>query len=315
MKLNSGTLSARNCPYEDCPGRKGGLPSGPESGRKVRRKGYYRRSSDSQRVARFKCLQCLRSFSSARFSPCFRQKKRRLNEDIRKLLCSGVSQRSVARLLRTDLKTVARKLDFLATQARLSRQAFLDSLSASGASQTLLQFDEMESFERSKCLPLSIPLAVLPGSRKILGFRVAEMPANGPLAAISRKKYGKRKDERSQAAQSLLSEIASLFDPRTLTITTDQNPRYPEWLKPHFPHASHTAVKGRRGCVVGQGELKKIGFDPLFSLNHTCAMIRAHINRLFRRTWCTTKRRDRLVAHLELYVQYHNEELTAVSKR
>ena len=60
---------------------------------------------------------------------------------------------------------------------------------------------------------------------------------------------------------------------------------------------------------MGQGELKKIGFDPLFDLNHTAAMIRANINRLFRRTWCTTKRADRLEAHLELYVQYHNREL------
>jgi len=39
--------------------------------------------------------------------------------------------------------------------------------------------------------------------------------------------------------------------------------------------ATHRTVKGRRGSIAGQGELKKIGFDPLFSLNHTCAMLRA----------------------------------------
>jgi len=48
-----------------------------------------------------------------------------------------------------------------------------------------------------------------------------------------------------------------------------------------------STTKGRRECVVGQGELKGGGFDPLFSLNHTCAMIRAHVSRLFRRTWNT----------------------------
>ena len=114
------------------------------------------------------------------------------------------------------------------------------------------------------------------------------MPAKGPLAAISRKKYGKRADERAQCAHSLFKEISPLLFPH-VEITTDQNPKYPNWLKPHFPKAKHTAVKGRRGCVVGQGELKKIGFDPLFSLNHSAAMLRANINRLVRRTWCTSR--------------------------
>jgi len=61
--------------------------------------------------------------------------------------------------------------------------------------------------------------------------------------------------------------------------------------------------------VVGQGELKRGGYDPLFSLNHTAAMIRANINRLFRRTWCTSKRIDRLEGHLLLYTDYHNRVL------
>jgi hypothetical protein len=61
---------------------------------------------------------------------------------------------------------------------------------------------------------------------------------------------------------------------------------------------------------VGQGELKSGGFDPLFSFNHTAAMLRANINRLVRKTWCTTKRIDRLEAHIALYVQFHNRELT-----
>lgn len=138
------------------------------------------------------------------------------------------------------------------------------------------------------------------------------MPSNGPRAHISYKKYGKREDRRSVAAHDLFREIAPLLHPNA-KITTDQNPKYPGWLKPHFPHARNRAVKGKRGCVVGQGELKRVVFDPLFSLNHTCAMIRANINRLFRRTWCTTKRPDRLAAHLELYIQFHNTILISMA--
>jgi hypothetical protein len=33
------------------------------------------------------------------------------------------------------------------------------------------------------------------------------------------------------------------------------------------------------------------------------------VNRLIRRTWCTTKKRERLKDHLDIYVQFHNEVL------
>jgi hypothetical protein len=81
-------------------------------------------------------------------------------------------------------------------------------------------------------------------------------------------------------------------------------------LRKHFPKATHIQTKGRKSSVTGQGELKKVFYDPLFSLNHTCAMMRAHICRLIRKTWCTTKDPDRLADHIAIYVNYHNRELT-----
>ena len=54
--------------------------------------------------------------------------------------------------------------------------------------------------------------------------------------------------------------------------------------------------KGEKAAITGQGELKKKQRDPLFSINHTLAMLRANINRLVRRTWCTTK----------IYMDVHN---------
>jgi hypothetical protein len=215
----------------------------------------------------------------------------------------------MAKLLGVNRKTVVRKLVFLRVGAQAEHKKYLSERLSRGELVEHLQFDEMETFERSKCLPLSIPMVVEAHTRKILGFRVAVMPAKGPLADISRKKYGFREDQRAAAAASLFTEVAPLIRSNA-TITSDQNPKYPLWLKPHFPKATHVAVKGRRGCVVGQGELKIGGFDPLFSFNHTAAMLRANINRLVRKTWCTTKRIDRLEAHIALYVQYHNSVLT-----
>jgi hypothetical protein len=275
----------------------------------VVRKGFYRRTSDSKKVPRYFCQSCRKSFSSSFFSPCYRQKKRQLNSPISKFLYSTVSHRRIAKLLRTSRQTVARKLVFLGLQGELGHQTYLNSIETSGRKITELQFDEMETFERSKCLPLSIPLVVEAGTRKILGFRVCSMPAKGPLAEVSRRKYGPRSDDRAECVSSLFSELAPMIDPNA-KITSDQNPKYPAWIKRHFPNVQHKTVKGKRGCIVGQGELKKIGFDPLFDLNHTAAMLRANINRLLRRTWCTTKRPDRLIAHIWIYVRFHNEYLT-----
>jgi hypothetical protein len=170
------------------------------------------------------------------------------------------------------------------------------------------QFDDMESSIHTKLKPVSIPIAVEKKSREIIAFRVCSMPPKGLLAKKSLKKYGPRQDDRPQARSEVLRELAALANPG-LVIQSDKCPQYPGLIKKNLPGARHIAVKGRRGCVAGQGELKKIGFDPLFSFNHTAASARANINRLFRKTWCISKRIDRLQDHIELYTWFHNHYL------
>ena len=291
------------CPRSECAA---GI-SAPDSKPGIRF-GSYLRKSDSRFITRFRCRHCRRTFSRATGTPCFGQNRRRLNEPLRQLLCSGVSQRRSAVLLGTTRRTVARKLRFLADQARASHREDLAELARCPLRPKELQFDEMETFEHTKCKPLSIALLVTQ-ERKILGFTVSRMPANGPLAVIARKKYGFRPDQRGQGLRRLFQETAPAVEPKA-TFTSDQNPRYPQALARAHPNSRHVAVKGRRPASVGQGELKRIGFDPLFALNHTAAMARANMNRLFRKTWCTTKKIEGLEDHFALYVQHHNEFLT-----
>jgi len=293
---------AYKCPDSEC----SASFDGPNLGDVVR-KGSYFRTSDGQRVPRFLCRRCGRSFSSGTFLHCYRQKKRKLNHPVKLLLNSGVSQRRAAVLLRVNRKTVVRKFRLLAAQARLENERWLCSLASAPLSQ--VQFDDLETSEHSKCKPLSVALAVEPGSRKILGFQVSQMPAKGHLSKIALKKYGPRPDKRAEGWNALFASLKSVVEP-TACWTSDENPHYPRHLRMHHPVALHRTTPGGRGSVAGQGELKKLVYDPLFSLNHTCAMLRANLNRLFRRTWCTTKTRQGLIDHLSLYVRYHNEVLT-----
>lgn len=263
--------------------------------------GFFTRKVDKKRLQRFRCLHCKRTFSEASKNPCVYQKKRHINGDIFKLLCSGISQRRLALIIKVNRKTVVRKSLFLGFYAN----EYLTLYNKNHPKAHTVQFDDLETFEHSKCKPLSITMAVEEDSRRILSFKVAKMPAKGLLAAIARKKYGVRKDERPQARKELFTELKALVSEHVI-FKSDMNPHYPPDVKKHFPKSAHITYKGRRGCVVGQGELKAGGFDPLFSLNHTFAMTRANINRLFRKTWCTTKLPERLACHFAIYALYHN---------
>jgi transposase-like protein len=280
---------------------------GPKTSHVVRNGAYFR-TSDSRTIRKYYCRCCQSYFSSVSQSPLRYQKKRRLNLIIQELSVSGVSQRRIALLLRINRKTVVRTLKLFAGVETKKQGEFLQE----NYTQTPLsevQFDDLETSIHTKCKPVSVTLAVDPATRKILNFKVSVMPAKGLLASISRKKYGKRPDERPAGWDLLMKELKPYVSP-TAVWTSDENPHYPAHLKRHHPLSTHQQIKGGRASDTGQGELKRLRFDPLFSLNHTCAMLRANMNRLFRRTWCTSKTIEGLKNHLTLYVAYHNRVLT-----
>jgi transposase-like protein len=279
----------------------------PQNPHRIVRKGFFRRKSDSRWIQRFLCRTCGHQFSKSTLSPRYHQKVRRINAPLYRLLSSGVSQARAARILKVDPKTVSRRLLFLTAQARRSQEEFLKSF----PEKTLLQiqFDDLESSIHTKCKPVSVALAVEPKTRKILGFQVNQMPAKGKLAKIALQKYGKRRDHRPRGWNTLFRHLRPLLS-ETCQVTSDENPHYPKWIQKHLPQGTHIRIPGGRGAVTGQSELRDKGFDPMFALNHTCAMLRANINRLFRRTWCTSKKIERLADHIALYVDYHNRSLT-----
>lgn len=207
-------------------------------------------------------------------------------------------------MLKVNRKTITRKFIFLGLQAyeyfKLDRASYPQS--------TEIEFDDLETFEHTKLKPLSVTMAVESSSRRILGFSVAQMPAKGLLVEKSLKKYGPREDERKIQRGVLFAQLKEHLHAESI-IKSDQNPHYVNDVKAFFPKSEHISFKGRRGCVVGQGELKATGKDPLFSLNHSFAMLRANINRLFRRTWNTTKKPERLALHLSMYCLFHNKFL------
>ena len=56
----------------------------------------------------------------------------------------------------------------------------------------MIQSDELQTIEHTKCKPCFVAVAVCAEHRKILGVEVSSMPETGHLATISRRKYGYR---------------------------------------------------------------------------------------------------------------------------
>ena len=118
------------------------------------------------------------------------------------------------------------------------------------------------------------------------------------------------KDERALGWDQMMKELVP-YVKKDAVFHSDENPHYPRFVKKYHPGSTYGNYSRRKRIFTGQGELKKLIFDPLFSLNHTCAMLRANLNRLFRRTWCISKNKQGLIDHISIYVTYHNLVLTA----
>ena len=262
--------------------------------------GTYRRKN-GKIVQRFQCQACKKGFSEQTFNYNYRFKKPHLDLIIFRLLCTSTSQRKTALVVGVNPKTIdlrVKRFGIVCIE-NLEQMRELETSEKIG-------FDEMESFEHSKCKPITLPIAVDMKSRKILAISSGNIAAKGHLAEISKKKYGIRKCERNKALEKMFLQLKKLGS-KNFILLTDESPHYPKKVKKYFPDYDYVRFKGRRACVVGQGELKEGGRDPLFNLNHTYAMIRDNVKRLTRKTWCTTKKLLNLNYMLHIYAFFHNQ--------
>lgn len=270
----------------------------------VRKNGYFIRRCESRPIARFICKKCRKSFSHATGTLEFRQRKRRINSKLKGLLASSVSLRRCAFLLGVSRTTVDRKFLYLAKKANLSQKKFLESISGTVAH---LQFDDLITSEHTKLKPVTVSLAVDKKRRFILGTEVGKIPAFGHLSELSKSKYGHRENQHQQTLERLFQNIVPTLS-KDVTIESDEHRLYRPITKSYLPKVqNHLQYKGGRGCIVGQGELKRLGRDPLFTLNHSCAILRANMNRLVRKTWCTSKKLDRIKMHLDIFIDFYNQ--------
>lgn len=257
------------------------------------KKGYFTTKYNHQPVPRYQCKTCGTKFSSHTFKDTFLQKNPYLNDQIFVLYSSCTTLNRVAEILNCNRKTIVRKVLFLGAKAK---QIHEDRINRGELKTSYVQFDEMETYEVSKLQPLSISLAVRPKTGEIIGVAVGTMKAKGHLADLAYLKGIERDDTRDAARKAVMETVAKCAK-ASITVASDAHTTYPNIIKAAMPHADIIAYK--RKDWDGK-------FDPLFGLNHLCAMLRHDISRLRRKSWVTTKKIPRLLSHLYLYIAYRN---------
>ncbi len=273
-------------------------------------RGSYVRKGDSRFVYRYYCKKCGKHYSEQTGSDDYRDHETKNNMTVYHLLVSGVSLRRIAMLTGHARKTVTRRFLRFGKLARRDQEILLKKLETDDFH---FLFDDMETYEHSRLKPISITVAVH-SSRFILATALSTMPPkkNTEKAIL---KYGKRDDTRSQSLSSVLDTVKQYIKSKSnheeikVFAVSDMAPWYEKGVKLVFEDINYKQFKSRKAIIAGQGELKEKGNDPLFSLNHTCAMLRANISRLFRRSWNTTKCIERLQCHLDIYTLFHNAVL------
>ncbi|MFQ5878380.1 MAG: hypothetical protein ACE5JH_11975 [Acidobacteriota bacterium] len=284
------------CPYPACQAHRR------PRGRFFLRDGHYRPRCRSHPVPRFRCRVCLRRFSRQSFRADRYHKKPSLNAPFLHLMVSCVGLRQAARVLKVARRTVEHRFAWLARHAarfqihRLSRAALPGPF----------QLDELESFESNRYQPVTVPVLIDRASLFLIATAVGPLRRKGRLSPRQRRlrarheaRHGRRPSHSAPAVRQVLARLRPLVpSPRPVVLDSDHKPLYArlgrDLFGRRFLWRPHSAAAPRDRS------------NPLFPINHTNARLRHFLARLRRRTWCVSKRRAALQAHLAIAALWAN---------
>jgi hypothetical protein len=258
-------------------------------------------------VQRFLCLECRRGFSIQTFRVDYRLRKPHLHLALFDDFVSKTTMRQSARLHGCTRRAVAHRLKLLGAHCRAFHEARLEGARRSGGIRGVFQLDELETYENSRRLqPVTVPVLIERTSYFVLHAASATLPTRGGLTAKLREKkaererrFGKRRSGSRAAVRGAFHVLRRTHTTTApITLHTDRKTSYVSYLAQvlgsRVRHERHSSKAAR---TYG---------NPLFPINHTLAMMRDGISRLVRRTWASSKLRERLEWHMWIWIVYRN---------
>ena len=266
---------------------------------RYKRHGYYHRQAIPNRIPRFLCLHCRRSFSCQTFSPDYWLKRPDILCKLMTKACGSMANRQIARDLQVAPTTVDRQLN------RLGRHCLLFFLThtADIPPPRDVTIDGLETFELSQYHPFHFHTAVDNDSSFFWGFTDSPLRRKGRMTPWQRRRREQiearwgRPDP--QAVRKDMSELLEKLTRRAerMTIRSDEHRAY-------GPAISRLRCSVHR-VVVSSKERRDKG-NPLWEVNLLDLLIRHSVGGHKRETLCWAKRRCAAALRLWVFLVWRN---------
>jgi transposase-like protein len=287
--------SIPHCPFADC-------DSHADTGTwRFKRKGFYQRAAEPQRIQRYFCQHCRRSFSSQTFSVSYWLRRPELLRPVFFRIGNGCSAlRQAAFELGVSYSTVQRLGERLGRHCLL----FHEKLRPKACPAERLVLDGFVSFEHSQYWPFEVNLLV-GHSHYVYGFQDAERRRSGRMTPYQQKKrerleqaFGRpRPDANRESVQELLER--QLPPGSKVALSTDEHADYPRAIK---------RLSGGRTIDhdTTSSKARRTTQNPLFPVNRADLLIRHEGANHKRETIAFSKRRQGAMWRLAIWQVIRN---------
>ena len=195
----------------------------------------------------------------------------------------------MARALKTSRKTIEK---YFLENSLIAKKNNKQNLDKGKIVTTYVQFDELETFEHTKRKPLGVQVSIRAKTGEIISAKVGTIQVKALAVSKSYINYWNSKLTRSIAIKEALKETKKALNKDYSLISFDEARQ---------PLKIASDIYGDNSIQVHKSKAKNKRIDLCF------LKMRQDISRLRRRTLATTKRRENLQRHLDLYIDYHNK--------
>ncbi len=250
------------------------------------------------RNQRFKCKSCLEQFSANTFRLDYRRKLANLSENILHYSLNGMSNNSIARLLKVNEGTVRDRLKIMARQS-----LYFEKENSPRKITEDVAYDGFETFTHSQFSPCYVNTAV--GSYSLFIYHNTFSPLNRKGRMTSEQKIKQKelidkhgfypRDSVFEESRYIFRELSFRGTGRTLYM--DQHRAYERAIRSMDFQMDYEAISSKR---------RRDPSNPLFPINHLHSLYRHFFSSQKRETMSFQKHEAALLEKMQLMKIYRN---------
>lgn len=251
---------------------------------------------------RYLCKSCLKQFSYNTFQLDFRKRLTDLSKDIFQMSLNGMTNRSIAKLLKTRERVIRNRLGLLARQSQLFEKEIEVDLKITEA----VCYDGFETFSGSQFSPCYINTAI--GKKSLYTFATTYSPLNrkGRMTPWQKKKNSMLQEKFGKYPSNSVFKLTDYTYKKLLAISgysplilhTDEHKSYEYLAKTKFNHSFiHYQTNSRQ---------KRDAKNPLFAVNHLHLIYRHFLASQRRETIAFNKNEAGLMDRMIIMKVYKN---------